>query len=64
MSEHLLEESEPSAGVRSGVKIEENSKGFPQIKLAVYEGTTQSEIQECSDLAYGAYMALKRRLGR
>lgn len=64
MSDHSLEEPDPSAGVRSGVKIEESSKGFPQIKVLVYEGTTQEQMQEASDLALGTYRALKRQLGR
>lgn len=62
-------ETHPETGstdsaVRSGVKIETNSKGFSQVKVAVYEGTTEDEMQRVKDLAVLVYEKTVAELGK
>lgn len=65
MSDHTIEQQAGEAGlVRSGVKIETNSKGMAQVKVAIYEGTTQDEAQRIKDLAVQVYETTIRELGQ
>lgn len=48
---------------RSGVKIEQNSKGFAQVKVSVYQGDTFETMQGILDIAVRAYEATLRQLG-
>lgn len=49
--------------IRSGVKIEQNSKGFAQVKVSVYQGETHETLQPLIDLAVEAYETTLRKLG-
>lgn len=52
MSDHeAVQQQEGFAAVRSGVKLEQTSKGPIQVKVSVYEGTTETEMQRVKDLA-------------
>ncbi len=44
-------EEQGHAGVRSGVKLEQTSKGPIQVKVNCYEGTTEAEMQRLKDIA-------------
>ena len=48
---------------RSSVKIEVNAKDVPQVRVSVYEGTTEAQMQECLDLAIATLNAARRQLG-
>lgn len=61
--EGMLEAVEAPGLVRSGVKVEMNSKQVPIVKVAVYEGTTREQMQDAITLALEAYETLCRRLG-
>lgn len=50
--------------VRSGIKVETNSKGMAQVKIAVYEGVTTEEMQRLKDLAILVYETTIRELGK
>lgn len=66
MSEDQQHEQVPLEGapaVRSGVRIEVNAKLMPQPKIAVYEGTTEEEMQRLLDIAVLTLEATARRLG-
>lgn len=56
-----LLEAQPA--VRSGVKLDTTAKGFVQTKIAVYEGTTEEEMQRVLDLAVRTYETTVARLG-
>lgn len=47
---------------RSSVKIEMNSKGMAQVKVAVYAGEEESEMQRVKDLAVNTYNVTIRAL--
>lgn len=58
-----METHEIDVQIRSGVKIEQNSKGFAQTKVSVYAGETEESMQEIIDIAVKAYETLLNRLG-
>lgn len=49
--------------LRSGIKIEMSSKGIVQVKVAVYAGETEDEVQRLIDLATKAYETTVRKVG-
>lgn len=49
--------------LRSSVKIEQNAKGNAQVRVSVYEGAAQEEMQRLKDLAIQTYLATVRELG-
>lgn len=48
---------EAQPAVRSGVRIEMNAKGQAQVKVSVYVGDTEQDLQEAKDLAVRTYQA-------
>jgi hypothetical protein len=63
MSEIQGELLEAGPAVRSGVKIDTNSKGFAQTKVQVYEGTTEEEMERIKNLAVTTYQKTIAMLG-
>lgn len=59
----MADTTEVDVQIRSGVKIEQNSKGFAQTKVSVYAGETTESMQKIIDIAVEAYETLLRRLG-
>lgn len=57
-AEHL-----PELGVRSGVRIETNSKGMAQVKVSVYAGETVEEMERIMELAVKVYEKTLQNLG-
>lgn len=57
--ERLLE-----LGQKSSVKIDVNSKGFAQIKIAVYDGTSAEEMERLGKIAHKTFTDLQNSLGR
>ena len=48
---------------RSMVRLETNSKGIVQVKIAVYAGETDAEMERLRLLAVKTYDALQEQLG-
>ncbi len=49
--------------IKSGIRIETNSKGMAQVKVSVYDGVDEAEVQRLMDLAVKAYETVIARLG-
>lgn len=59
MSDHELTPLEAMPAERSVVKIEVNSKGSAQAKVAVFEGTTEAEMERLRLLAFKTFDAVQ-----
>ncbi len=59
-----MTEPEHQPEVRSSVKIDENAKGYPQLKIAIYEGTSDDEAQRIKDLAIRTFEVGRRELNQ
>jgi hypothetical protein len=54
---------EAAPAVRSGIKIETNSKGFAQVRVSVYSGETEEEMERLKNLAVLTYEKTIAQLG-
>lgn len=49
--------------VRSSVKVEANAKGFPQVRVSVYAGETEQEMERLKNLAVASFQKTCAMLG-
>lgn len=62
--EAMVEAHDASPLVRSSVKIDMNAKGLAQLKVHVYEDTTEEEMQRVKDLAIRTYQVAMMELSK
>jgi len=51
-------------GQKSSVRIDTTAKGQAQIKVSIYKGDTEEDLQLLVDLAVKTYTDVQSRLGR